>query len=61
MKKKVNGPPKGVIAMYGPETRFLTEILNVIDRHAHELTVFQLLGGLVSAARELLNGETEDF
>ena len=45
---------------YGPETLFLAEILNVIDRHSQELTVFQMLGALVSAAQELLNREMED-
>ena len=45
---------------YGSETLFLSEILDVIDRYSPELTTFQMLGALVSAARELLNGETEN-
>src|SRR4029077_4578167 len=50
-----------IIEMRGPETAFVDEIMNVIDRHSAELTVHQICGGLFAAAHEVLTGEHEDL
>jgi hypothetical protein len=49
-----------IIKINGPETAFVTEIMAVIERHAGELTVHQICGGLFAAAHEVLYGEQEE-
>jgi transcriptional regulator with XRE-family HTH domain len=49
-----------IIEIRGPETAFVTEIMNVIERHSAELTVHQICGGLFAAAHHVLSGESED-
>lgn len=43
-----------IIRIDGPETAFVAELLTVIERHAAELTVHQICGGLFAAAHEVL-------
>ena len=49
-----------IIKINGPETAFVSEIMTVIDRHAGELTVHQICGGLFAAAHHVLSEESED-
>jgi len=49
-----------VIKMCGPETAFVSEVLTVIERHAGELTVHQICGGLFAAAHEVLEEGQEE-
>jgi hypothetical protein len=48
-----------IIRINGPETAFITELLTVIDRHAGELTIHQICGGLFAAAHHVLSQEEE--
>lgn len=43
-----------IIRISGPETSFVAELMTVIERHAQELTIHQLCGGLFAAAHEIL-------
>ena len=49
-----------VIKICGPETAFVREVLNVIERHAEELTVHQICGGLFAAAHHVLEEAQEE-
>ena len=49
-----------IIEMRGPETAFVSELMTVIERHADEITVHQICGGLFAAAHEVLSAEHED-
>jgi hypothetical protein len=50
-----------IVRINGPETAFVAEVMNVIERHSQELTVHQICGGLFAAAHEVLTGEHEDI
>jgi hypothetical protein len=50
-----------IIRLCGPEAAFISEIMIVIDRHADDLTVHQICGGLFAAAHEVLQeAQTEE-
>lgn len=49
-----------VIKICGPETAFVREVLNVIERHAEELTVHQICGGLFAAAHHVIEEAQEE-
>lgn len=50
-----------VIKISGSEIAFVNELMTVIDRHAGELTVHQMIGGLCEAGCLVLRGETEEI
>ena len=56
----MNATSPKIVKINGPETAFVSEIMNMIDRHSSELTVHQICGGLFAAAHEVLQeAETE--
>jgi hypothetical protein len=61
--KEMNATSPKILKFRGPETAFVSEIMTVIDRassamlrdrHAEELTVHQICGGLFAAATQVL-------
>jgi hypothetical protein len=53
--------PAKIIKLCGPETAFVSEVMTVIERHARELTVHQICGGLFACAHNVLQeAETEE-
>jgi hypothetical protein len=50
-----------ITSMRGPETAFVTEVLDVVERHASRLTIHQICGGLFEVACEVLDGQKEEI
>jgi hypothetical protein len=50
-----------ITSMRGPETAFVTEVLDVVERHSSRLSVHQICGGLFEVACEVLEGQKEEI
>jgi hypothetical protein len=50
-----------ITSMRGPETAFVTEVLDVVERHSSRLTIHQICGGLFAVACRVLDEENVEI
>jgi hypothetical protein len=56
-KKQKQQSSANIVQMMGQETAFITDLMVVVQRHEHQLTVRQMVGALFSVAHDILMDE----